>query len=616
MYGTALKRFLHSIVKYRLRFPDKPILMAKFDLKSAYRRAHFSGISALQSIATSRGLTAQSGQAKPADDLAFVSLRFTFGGSPNPSEFSVLSEMIADLANVVIQHRDWNPNRLHSDFISLTGKKPILAPSSTPFAAAREMLPEWELSDYGVTEAYIDDIFTAFPLLSDDHFERGRNAALLAIDTLGRPVHPDDPLPRDPIVATKKVMAEGTPTEVLTVLGWQIDTRRLLIQLPAEKADLWDSDLKELIERGDNGLSISLSELESIQGRNVNFASIVRGAMHFMSRMYLAIKRARKHKRTRLRAEERRDLRLIRKLLSVAKKGVSLNNIVCRSPDHIGRSDAFEGGIGGYDLTSGRAWRFAVPPEDRHKKSQNFLEYLACMTQLVCMLVDCPWMEGDCFFSLGDNTSAIGWIRKSKFKPEEMAEQATHLSLARHVTWLLTELNVIQFGQWLPGMDNGVADALSRRHDMSDTDLTSLIVNSYPEQIPPGFQVSPLPPEISSWTLYWLLHTNETKASPPAISIRGTRGGDGGSISSTDANSTTTSSCGSLHSMSDISSLGPSPRKPVTTSGPCPRKDMITWLREHAGPPLTRYARPSSHLVGTTPARTRTENLRFFYDGN
>jgi hypothetical protein len=71
-----------------------------------------------------------------------------------------------------------------------------------------------------VTEAYIDDIFMVFPPLSEEHFQRGRNAALLAIDVLGRPVHSDDPLPRDPLVATKKVMAEGTPTEVLTILGW------------------------------------------------------------------------------------------------------------------------------------------------------------------------------------------------------------------------------------------------------------------------------------------------------------------------------------------------------------------------------------------------------------
>jgi hypothetical protein len=37
MYGMALRRFLHAIVQYRRRFPSTPLLMAKFDLKSAYR---------------------------------------------------------------------------------------------------------------------------------------------------------------------------------------------------------------------------------------------------------------------------------------------------------------------------------------------------------------------------------------------------------------------------------------------------------------------------------------------------------------------------------------------------------------------------------------------------
>lgn len=73
---------------------------------------------------------------------------------------------------------------------------------------------------------------------SDDHLER-RNAPLLAIGTMGRPTHMDDPLPRDPIVALKKLKVEGNPLETMTVLGWQIDTRRLLIQLPSEKADIW-----------------------------------------------------------------------------------------------------------------------------------------------------------------------------------------------------------------------------------------------------------------------------------------------------------------------------------------------------------------------------------------
>jgi hypothetical protein len=197
--------------------------------------------------------------------------------------------MIADLANVIIQHKDWDPTTLHSGFVSLTGSTPKMEPDEVEFAPARRLLVDWEMTECGVTDAYIDDIFTVFPFCSDEHFQRGRNAALLAIDVLGRPVHTEDPFPRDPIIATKKVMAEGTPTEILTILGWQIDTRRLLIQLPEEKAKTWETDLSALIQDGDQGYPVTLKHLESIQGRNVHIATIVPGAMHFQSRMYAAI---------------------------------------------------------------------------------------------------------------------------------------------------------------------------------------------------------------------------------------------------------------------------------------------------------------------------------------
>jgi hypothetical protein len=522
--------------------------------------------------------------------------------------------MIADLANVIIQHKDWDPTDLHSDFVSLTGSEPKLEPDEVGFAPARQLLVDWEMTEYGVTDAYIDDLFTVFPFCSEDHFQRGRNAALLAIDVLGRPVHTGDPLPRDPIIATKKVMAEGTPTEILTILGWQIDTRRMLIQLPEEKAKTWETDLSALITDGDQGYPIPLKRLESIQGRNVHVATIVPGAMHFQSRMYAAIRRAKQRGVTRLRAEERRDLRLIRQLLEVARRGISLNNIVLRMPDHIGRSDAFEGGIGGYDLTSGRAWRFAIPTDLQHKRSQNFLEYLACMTQLMCMLVECEWQPGDCFLSVGDNMSALGWIQKSRFQPELKTEQATHLALARYMTHLLAELNVIQFGQWLPGVDNGVADALSREHILSDNELTDHIKSLYPSQIPLGFRIKALPPSVSSWVHYWMQHTHETKESPPEPLEKGTRGGVVGSISYTNANCTMIYSSGSLPNTSNISCSVHSHKRPETTSGPCPRKDMITWLREHAVPRSIQFARPSSQPVSTIPARIRTANLLSFYN--
>lgn len=232
--------------------------------------------------------------------------------------------------------------------------------------------------------------------------------------------------------------------------------------MPSKIATTWENDLDSLISDGDTGFEITLKRLETIQERNIHIAMIVPGAMHFHSRVYAAIDRARwsDNKVTRLKPVEHDDLRLLCHLVSVAQRGISLKNIVRRMPDHIGRSDAFEGGIGGYNLGSGRAWRYQIPLADRHKKSQNFLEYLACMTQLICMLEECEWRHDDCFLIVGDNTSALGWINKSNFKPETDPEQATHLALARHITTMLADFHVTQSGQWRPGIDNGVADTL------------------------------------------------------------------------------------------------------------------------------------------------------------
>jgi hypothetical protein len=139
-------------------------------------------MSALQSIATSRGLHVDEND---GDELAYVSLRLTVGGSPNPSEFSTISETITDLTNIILQHRDWNPVTLHSEFNSLVDDTPQLLDLDIEFAEAREPLMEWELSEFGATDVYIDDIFNVFPMVSDEYLRRGRNAALLAIDLLG-----------------------------------------------------------------------------------------------------------------------------------------------------------------------------------------------------------------------------------------------------------------------------------------------------------------------------------------------------------------------------------------------------------------------------------------------
>ena len=69
---------------------------------------------------------------------------------------------------------------------------------------------------------FLDDIFSATPQLNGDSpGDRGAQAALLALDVLGRPLLPDggESLPHDEVLAIDKAIAGGTPAERLIVLG-------------------------------------------------------------------------------------------------------------------------------------------------------------------------------------------------------------------------------------------------------------------------------------------------------------------------------------------------------------------------------------------------------------
>jgi hypothetical protein len=72
IYGWCLIRIIHFIVALRLAFPTHQILICKYDYSDAYRRiTHAAAAAAAQSIAIFAG-------------VAYIALRLTFGGSPNP----------------------------------------------------------------------------------------------------------------------------------------------------------------------------------------------------------------------------------------------------------------------------------------------------------------------------------------------------------------------------------------------------------------------------------------------------------------------------------------------------------------------------------------------------
>ena len=113
IYGWCLSRITHYVVAVRLAYPNGIILISKYDYSDAYRRIAHSASAATQTISIH-------------GDLAYLSLRLTFGGSPNPPTWCMFSELVTDLANEIGQCDEWNPEALHSP------AQPSPAGSATP----------------------------------------------------------------------------------------------------------------------------------------------------------------------------------------------------------------------------------------------------------------------------------------------------------------------------------------------------------------------------------------------------------------------------------------------------------------------------------------------------
>ena len=97
-FGRALIRFLHYICLLRRKFPGKKLLLlTKMDCKSAYRRIHLQVTTALKEVCT------------VIAGILLIAFRLTFGGVPNPLQWSNVSEVTVDLANDLVRRDNWTP---------------------------------------------------------------------------------------------------------------------------------------------------------------------------------------------------------------------------------------------------------------------------------------------------------------------------------------------------------------------------------------------------------------------------------------------------------------------------------------------------------------------------
>jgi hypothetical protein len=92
VYGWCLSRVVHFIVAMRLAYPLQKLFLDEYDLSDAYRRVAHVAKAAAQSILV-------------LNDVAYIALRLSFGGAPNPPTWCSFSEMVTDLSNEILSTR-------------------------------------------------------------------------------------------------------------------------------------------------------------------------------------------------------------------------------------------------------------------------------------------------------------------------------------------------------------------------------------------------------------------------------------------------------------------------------------------------------------------------------
>ena len=195
--------------------------------------------------------------------------------------------------------------------------------------------------------------------------------------TFGRPLSPNEPIPRSALPSLNKLLAEGRIEEVKMLLGWLYDTRRLLISLPDDKYINWSNDIATMRKEKQT----SYSDLDTLIGRLNHVGYVIPSARHFLSRIRQLKTKARFRRQVSIPALVLADLDLWIDFLQTAHNGISMNLLTYRSPTHLYRSDACEHGLGGYSA-KGLAWRWEIPTHLLSIAHINFLEFLA---EIICI---------------------------------------------------------------------------------------------------------------------------------------------------------------------------------------------------------------------------------------
>jgi len=518
-----------------------------------------------------------------------------FGGSPCPSVFGITADLVTDTINDLLNDKNWKNSTLYSEKATEI-PPPIPQNKNIPFAQARSLSVELPDEDWGKADVYVDDIIS-IAVDINDNLDRVIKAPITVIQAVAHRANCTGGIERDPMVEKKKTEIEGPAEELKICLGWIIDTRRLLVSLPHHKYIAWTSQIDNILQNK----TVSNTTLMSILGRLENVAQVLIILGHFLSNIRsLQMIAERKNHNIKLNTRSRLDLVLAKDFLTKVNGGVSMNLLTFRKPTNIHICDASEHGLGGF-ANHGRAWSYVIPLEVRGRAHINILEYLAQVVAVWVDILDGTAIDEDCLLCMGDNTSAMGWLRRSNFRQKDESDQTwlVKQEIGRHLARLVLKSNIMLYTQWLKGSHNQVADSLSRdAYYLNANTHKIFLFKTVSHQLPQNFKIKPLPKEISCWiystlqqlpkTTLWLKAQKRSELADSNIGILTSIASELQVCSSTIFHrSIKTSSCQDSHKHSE--------------KAPSLEELKNIWWKVQSKPPCHMWHRPLGQTIGKTP---------------
>ena len=190
------------------------------------------------------------------------------------------------MADTMNQSMNFNeiPNlALSSRHYSNHFQKPSLLSYDIPFQKAFPLITSVTPPRQRFIDVYVDDFISACLDTSSGSVHESETCFNIITNVFSLFFNPTttnlpNELIRSVALSIRKLSGDGAPTEIKKILGWVIDTRRMIIAMSNDKFTKWTKSINDVLSNG----YCSLKELERLIGKLVRTSRIIPGSQCYL----------------------------------------------------------------------------------------------------------------------------------------------------------------------------------------------------------------------------------------------------------------------------------------------------------------------------------------------